>query len=98
MVCHCLLVESQDGLVLVDTGLGLQDVQGRARRRHRLKLRYMFGAKLDPAETALRAQVRTREAAVTLSEQRARTRRMARPVAAGRRTRPGWQEKEKSGR
>lgn len=32
MVCHCLLVESNDGLVLVDTGLGsadLADVSGR---------------------------------------------------------------------
>ncbi|MEW5853267.1 MAG: MBL fold metallo-hydrolase [Myxococcota bacterium] len=26
MVCHCLLVETDAGLVLVDTGLGLQDV------------------------------------------------------------------------
>lgn len=25
--CHCLLVESRDGLVLVDTGLGLRDVR-----------------------------------------------------------------------
>lgn len=26
LVCHCLLVETSDGLVLIDTGLGLQDV------------------------------------------------------------------------
>lgn len=26
MVCHCLLIESDDGLVLVDTGIGLEDV------------------------------------------------------------------------
>ncbi|WNG13309.1 MBL fold metallo-hydrolase [Cystobacter fuscus] len=26
LVCHCLLVESEQGLVLVDTGFGLQDV------------------------------------------------------------------------
>lgn len=26
LACHCLLVEAPDGLVLVDTGLGLQDV------------------------------------------------------------------------
>ena len=25
LCCHCLLVETNDGLVLVDTGLGLQD-------------------------------------------------------------------------
>jgi glyoxylase-like metal-dependent hydrolase (beta-lactamase superfamily II) len=27
MVCHCLVVESNDGLVLVDTGLGMGDLQ-----------------------------------------------------------------------
>lgn len=27
VVCHCLLVESPDGLVLVDTGIGLEDVK-----------------------------------------------------------------------
>lgn len=27
LVCHCLLVEANDGLVLVDTGFGLQDVR-----------------------------------------------------------------------
>lgn len=27
LVCHCLLVETQHGLVLIDTGLGLQDYQ-----------------------------------------------------------------------
>lgn len=26
LVCHCLLVETADNLVLIDTGLGLQDV------------------------------------------------------------------------
>jgi glyoxylase-like metal-dependent hydrolase (beta-lactamase superfamily II) len=26
MVCHCLLIETDDGLVLVDTGLGVDDV------------------------------------------------------------------------
>ena len=25
IVCHCLLIESDDGLVLVDTGFGLED-------------------------------------------------------------------------
>jgi glyoxylase-like metal-dependent hydrolase (beta-lactamase superfamily II) len=33
LCCHCLLVESNDGLVLVDTGFGLQDI---ARPRERL--------------------------------------------------------------
>lgn len=27
LVCHCLLIETNDGLVLVDTGLGIQDLQ-----------------------------------------------------------------------
>ena len=26
LVCHCLLVETDEGLVLVDTGFGMQDV------------------------------------------------------------------------
>jgi hypothetical protein len=26
MVCHCLLIETHDGLALVDTGLGLDDI------------------------------------------------------------------------
>jgi hypothetical protein len=26
MVCHCLLVETTDGLALVDTGIGLDDI------------------------------------------------------------------------
>ena len=26
MVCHCLLVETHDGLALVDTGIGLGDI------------------------------------------------------------------------
>ena len=27
LVCHCLLVETDSGLVLVDTGFGLRDVE-----------------------------------------------------------------------
>lgn len=27
LVCHCLLIESDEGLVLVDTGLGIQDLE-----------------------------------------------------------------------
>ena len=27
LVCHCLLLETNDGLILVDTGLGLRDMQ-----------------------------------------------------------------------
>ncbi len=32
MVCHCLLIETDDGLVLVDTGLGTRDVEEPRRR------------------------------------------------------------------
>lgn len=32
MVCHCLLIESNDGLVLVDTGLGIEDTRNPTKR------------------------------------------------------------------
>lgn len=35
LVCHCLLVESDEGLVLVDTGFGLRDVADPHGRLHR---------------------------------------------------------------
>jgi glyoxylase-like metal-dependent hydrolase (beta-lactamase superfamily II) len=54
MVCHCLLIESDDGLVLVDTGLGSQDVANPARLGRSFLRR--SAPRLDPAETAL-AQV-----------------------------------------
>ena len=31
LVCHCLLIETEQGLVLVDTGFGQQDVRSPAR-------------------------------------------------------------------
>lgn len=52
MCCHCLLIEDENGLVLVDTGFGVQDVT------HAQSLGAGFLAvmrpKLDLAETALR--------------------------------------------
>ncbi len=52
MCCHCLLIEGEDGLILVDTGLGVEDV-GDPKR-----LGFLFNAmtrpKLEVAETALR--------------------------------------------
>jgi glyoxylase-like metal-dependent hydrolase (beta-lactamase superfamily II) len=52
MCCHCLLIEGDDGLILVDTGLGVEDVSDPKR------LGFLFNAatrpKLDVAETALR--------------------------------------------
>ncbi|RUO88335.1 MBL fold metallo-hydrolase [Corallococcus sp. AB018] len=55
MVCHCLLLETSRGLVLVDTGLGTRDVQD---AQGRLGQRFVRRntPRLDPAETAL-AQV-----------------------------------------
>lgn len=52
MVCHCLVVESSDGLVLVDTGLGTGDVED---PRGRLGSAFVsvLRPRLDPAETAL---------------------------------------------
>lgn len=32
MVCHCLLLETRDGLALVDTGIGMQDIEQPGRR------------------------------------------------------------------
>jgi glyoxylase-like metal-dependent hydrolase (beta-lactamase superfamily II) len=51
-VCHCLLVETTDGLVLVDTGIGLGDIADPPR----LGRRWLRQCKprLDPEETAVR--------------------------------------------
>jgi glyoxylase-like metal-dependent hydrolase (beta-lactamase superfamily II) len=51
MVCHCLLVETNDGLALVDTGIGLDDIA----QPHRLGRKWVRQTtpRLDPAETAV---------------------------------------------
>jgi glyoxylase-like metal-dependent hydrolase (beta-lactamase superfamily II) len=51
MVAHCLLVESEAGLVLVDTGIGRDDLADPGRRLGRGFL-FFARPKLDPAETA----------------------------------------------
>jgi glyoxylase-like metal-dependent hydrolase (beta-lactamase superfamily II) len=53
LVCHCLLIETAAGLVLVDTGIGLGDI---ARPRERLGRPFLTAVRprLDPVETALR--------------------------------------------
>jgi glyoxylase-like metal-dependent hydrolase (beta-lactamase superfamily II) len=55
MCCHCLLIEGGDGLILVDTGLGVDDVNEPRR------LGFLFNAlarpRLEVAETALRQVV-----------------------------------------
>ncbi len=56
MVCHCLLIETPNsGLVLVDTGFGLDDIREPARR-------------LGPIRHLLRGRLDTQEAAVTQIE------------------------------
>ncbi|WP_227998111.1 MBL fold metallo-hydrolase [Nocardia australiensis] len=52
-VCHCLLVETEQGLVLVDTGIGLHDIADPPRT---LGSDFVSWARpvLDPAETAIR--------------------------------------------
>ena len=52
MCCHCLLIEGEDGLVLVDSGLGVEDVT--EPRRLGFMFRAMARPKLEVAETALR--------------------------------------------
>lgn len=53
LVCHCLLVETEEGLVLVDTGLSLDDVQMACSRLPRSFL-FLANPRLDPDETAIR--------------------------------------------
>lgn len=54
MVAHCLLVEGPNGLTLVDTGFGTEDL---AQKRMGKPFIALMGAALDPTETAV-AQVR----------------------------------------
>jgi glyoxylase-like metal-dependent hydrolase (beta-lactamase superfamily II) len=53
LVCHCLLLETDDGLTLVDTGLGLRDMQAPFSRLSPLYAR-MLNIQFDEASTALR--------------------------------------------
>ncbi|MCU0685974.1 MAG: MBL fold metallo-hydrolase [Polyangiaceae bacterium] len=53
LVCHCLLIETErDGLVLVDTGIGLDDCREPARMGRGFNA--FCGPRFDPAETARR--------------------------------------------
>jgi glyoxylase-like metal-dependent hydrolase (beta-lactamase superfamily II) len=58
LVCHCVLVETEEGLVLVDTGFGRRDVERPHERLSRFFL-YFNNIQLDPRTTALE-QVRMR--------------------------------------
>lgn len=51
MVCHCLLVETDRGLVLVDSGLGRDDVE-RPKERLGAEFVALVRPALDPTETA----------------------------------------------
>lgn len=53
MVCHCLLVEGPSGLILVDTGLGMEDLRAPAERLGGAFV-WSMKPKLDRQETALR--------------------------------------------
>lgn len=53
LVCHCLLVETQSGLVLIDTGLGMRDVFYPQERINPL-FRTVLRPKLEAEETAVR--------------------------------------------
>ena len=70
MVCHCLLVETPDRLVLVDSGFGLRDLEHLSRLRadprqlfRRFYTTAILRARLDPAETAIRQVERLGHAA-----------------------------------
>lgn len=52
LVCHVLLVETDNGLVLIDTGYGLADIADPRRRIG--PLRHLLKPALDPGETAAR--------------------------------------------
>lgn len=51
LICHCLLIEGADGLVLVDTGFGLDDV------RNPRQLGMAFGALVRPRPKAAEAAI-----------------------------------------
>lgn len=53
MICHCLLIETDQGLVLVDTGVGLCDIASPGQSLGREFL-FLTRPRLDPAETAVR--------------------------------------------
>jgi glyoxylase-like metal-dependent hydrolase (beta-lactamase superfamily II) len=53
LVCHCLLLETDTGLVLVDTALGLDDLQAASHQGVRDNMRTM-GPRWDPEQTVAR--------------------------------------------
>lgn len=53
LVCHCLLIEGPDGLILVDTGIGLRDIE-RPDQRLPSRFRKFMRVQLAPEQTAAR--------------------------------------------
>ena len=53
LVCHCLLIETSEGLVLVDTALGLEDIHAPTHESVRQGMGLM-GPKWDPEQTMAR--------------------------------------------
>ena len=53
LVCHCLLIETDEGLVLVDTGLGVQDLED-PRSRIGPNWTALMRPEADPDQSALR--------------------------------------------
>ncbi|WP_174291868.1 MBL fold metallo-hydrolase, partial [Sphingomonas bacterium] len=56
LVCHCLLIESDTGLILIDTGFGTRDIDHPHRRLSEFFLK-LNNIQLRPEETAI-AQLR----------------------------------------
>lgn len=54
LVCHCLLIETNDGLVLIDTGIGMHDVEHPHPRLSKLYTDVILRVQFDPEATALR--------------------------------------------
>jgi glyoxylase-like metal-dependent hydrolase (beta-lactamase superfamily II) len=52
LICHCLLVESEAGLILIDTGFGMRDVAHPYSRLSALFI-HVNRIKFDPRHTAL---------------------------------------------
>src|SRR5256885_17260693 len=54
MVCHCLLIETDRSLVLVDSGFGLRDIERLSRLRSAIRPR----PRTDPADAVSRRLTR----------------------------------------
>jgi len=54
LVCHCLLIETERGLVMVDTGFGLEDVRNREERLSPLFRNFLCRPQLNEEMTAIR--------------------------------------------